>query len=125
MRQSLLDGYTAPERGKFEKDARRLVDVLLKHEPYRSRRKDLNVFGLCPPADERGVSRPLTGIHRRTRIGATYDVPHGITSCITLPHVMRHFAHTHTAALGAIGRAIQPDEAGRIRHRDADLRYPR
>jgi maleylacetate reductase len=46
------------------------------------------------------------------RIGATYDVPHGITSCITLPHVMRHFARTHTAALAAVGRAIQPDEAG-------------
>ena len=69
----LGDGYTAAERGKFEKDARRLVDVLLKHEPYRSRKKDLNVFGLCPPADERGVSRPLTGIHRRSRVGATYD----------------------------------------------------
>jgi hypothetical protein len=69
----LGDGYTAAERGKFEKDARRLVEVLFRHEPYRSRRKDFNVFGLCPPAEERGVSRPLTGIHRRTRIGATYD----------------------------------------------------
>jgi alcohol dehydrogenase len=46
------------------------------------------------------------------RIGATYDVPHGITSCITLPHVMRHFAPVHTAALAAVGRAIHPDEAG-------------
>jgi alcohol dehydrogenase class IV len=46
------------------------------------------------------------------RIGATYNVPHGITSCITLPHVMRHFARTHTAALAAIGRAIHSDEAG-------------
>src|SRR5512139_2990642 len=69
----LGDGYTAAERGKFEKDARRLVEVLFQHEPYRSRRKDFNVFGLCPPADARGVSRPLTGVHRRTRIGATYD----------------------------------------------------
>jgi alcohol dehydrogenase class IV len=54
------------------------------------------------------------------RIGATYDVPHGITSCITLPHVMRHFARTHTAALAAAGRAIQPDEAGPD-HLDAAL----
>ncbi len=69
----LGDGYTAGERGKFEKDARRLLDALFAHEPFRSRRGDFNVFGLCPPADERGVSRPLTGIHRRTRIGATYD----------------------------------------------------
>jgi alcohol dehydrogenase class IV len=54
------------------------------------------------------------------RIGATYNVPHGVTSCITLPHVMRYFARTHTTALAAIGRAIQPDEAGRD-HLDAAL----
>jgi hypothetical protein len=69
----LGDGYTAGERGRFEKDARRLVEVLFQHEPFKSRRKDFNVFGLCPPAEERGVSRPLTGTHRRSRIGATYD----------------------------------------------------
>ena len=34
---------------------------------------DFNVWGLCPPTEERGVSRPLTGVHRRTRLGATYD----------------------------------------------------
>ncbi len=69
----LGDGYTAAERGKFEKDARRLLEALFQHEPFKGRRKDFNVFGLCPPAEERGVSRPLTGVHRRTRIGATYD----------------------------------------------------
>lgn len=26
------------------------------------------------------------------RVGATYDVPHGVTSCILLPHVIRHKA---------------------------------
>jgi len=67
------DGYTAEERGKFEKDARRLLDELFAHEPFRSRRGDFNVWGLCPPAEQRGVSRPLTGVHRRTRVGATYD----------------------------------------------------
>jgi alcohol dehydrogenase len=46
------------------------------------------------------------------RIGATYQVPHGITSCITLPYVMRHFAQRHTRALAAIPRALQLTEAG-------------
>jgi alcohol dehydrogenase class IV len=46
------------------------------------------------------------------RIGATYNVPHGITSCITLPHVMRHFARRHTAVLARIARALQLAEAG-------------
>jgi hypothetical protein len=67
------DGYTAAERGKFEKDARRLMDILFATEPFKSRRGDFNVWGLAPASLESGVSRPSTGIHRRSRVGATYD----------------------------------------------------
>jgi hypothetical protein len=67
------DGYTAAERGKFEKDARRLMDILFATEPFKSRRGDFNVWGLAPASLESGVSRPSTGVHRRSRVGATYD----------------------------------------------------
>lgn len=67
------DGYTAAERQKFEADARRLVAVLFEHEPFRSRRADFNVWGLCPATEQSGVSRPLTRQHRRSPVGATYD----------------------------------------------------
>jgi IgA Peptidase M64/Peptidase M64 N-terminus len=66
------DGYTAADYPAFEKAARRLTEALFEKEPFRSRRGDFNVWGLCPPAEERGVSRPLTGQHRRTRVGTTY-----------------------------------------------------
>jgi hypothetical protein len=69
----LGDGYTAAERPKFEKDARRLTELLFAVSPFKERRSDFNVWGLCPAAEESGVSRPSTGIHRRSRIGATYD----------------------------------------------------
>ena len=69
----LGDGYTADERGKFEKDARRMTEMLFAVEPYRSRRNDFNVWALCPSTEESGISRPSTGVHRRSRIGATYD----------------------------------------------------
>jgi hypothetical protein len=69
----LGDGYTASERGKFEKDARRLAELLFKVEPFQSRRADFNVWAIAPPAEESGISRPSTGVHRRSRIGATYD----------------------------------------------------
>ncbi len=69
----LGDGYTAAERGKFEKDARRLADLLFAVEPFKSRRGDFNVWAICPPSEESGISRPSMGIHRRTRIGASYD----------------------------------------------------
>lgn len=69
----LGDGYTAAERGKFEKDARRLAEILFATSPFKERRSDFNVWGLCPPALESGISRPSTGIHRRSPVGATYD----------------------------------------------------
>ncbi len=67
------DGYTAAERPKFEKDARRLTEILFTFSPFKERRPDFNVWGLCPPSDESGISRPSTGVHRRSRVGATYD----------------------------------------------------
>ena len=69
----LGDGYAAAERAKFEKDARRLTELLFAVSPFKERRSDFNVWGLCPAAEESGISRPSTGIHRRSRIGATYD----------------------------------------------------
>ena len=69
----LGDGYTAQERGKFEKDARKLVDALFAHSPFKERQGDFNVWGLCPSARESGISRPSTGVHKRSPLGATYD----------------------------------------------------
>jgi hypothetical protein len=71
----LGDGYTAAEcAGKFEKDARRMMTALFAVEPYKSRRADFNMWGLCPPASQSGISRPSTGVHIASPVGATYDV---------------------------------------------------
>jgi IgA Peptidase M64/Peptidase M64 N-terminus len=67
------DGYTPAERPKFEKDARRLTEILFSVAPFKEHRSDFNVWGLCPPSEESGISRPSTGVHRRSRVGATYD----------------------------------------------------
>ena len=69
----LGDGYTAAERGKFERDARRLVAVLLATSPFKERERDINVWGLCPSATQSGVSRPSQHIYRRSPVGATFD----------------------------------------------------
>lgn len=69
----LGDGYTALERGKFERDARRMVDILFATTPFKERRRDFNVWGLVPAAAQSGISRPSTGMHRASPIGATYD----------------------------------------------------
>lgn len=54
------------------------------------------------------VNTPLGLSHNiGRRIGATYNVPHGITSCITLPHVMRATGTQHTEPLARIAQALQ------------------
>jgi len=69
----LGDGYTAGESKKFETDARRLTEVLFSTSPFKEHRRDFNVWGLCPPASESGISRPSTGTYHDSPLGATYD----------------------------------------------------
>ena len=69
----LGDGYTAAECDTFEEQARKLTEALFETAPFSTRRDDFNVWGLCPPATESGVSRPSGGIHRRSPVGTTYD----------------------------------------------------
>lgn len=69
----LGDGYTAAERGKFEAQARQVMELLFAQSPFREHRARFNVWGLCPPAAASGVSRPSTGLHRRSPLGTTYD----------------------------------------------------
>jgi len=69
----LCDGYTLAQREDFERDARRLMAVLFATSPFKERKADFNVWGLCAPSAASGISRPSTGTHRRSRVGATYD----------------------------------------------------
>ncbi len=69
----LGDGYTAAERSKFERDARRLVTTLLQVSPFKERASDINIWGLVPAAAQSGISRPSQGIYKRSPAGATYD----------------------------------------------------
>jgi hypothetical protein len=69
----LGDGYTDAERGKFEADAKRATEILFSRSPFKEHRKDFNVWGLCPPAHEPGISRPSTGLYRHPPLGTSYD----------------------------------------------------
>ncbi len=67
----LGDGYTKAEAGKFAADARRLTAILFSTSPFKEHRSEFNVWGLCPAANESGISRPSTGVYRDSL--ATYD----------------------------------------------------
>jgi alcohol dehydrogenase class IV len=45
-------------------------------------------------------------------IGATWDIPHGITSCLTLAEVMKHQAQKHPDRLAMIAQAEGRDSKG-------------
>src|SRR5262249_53778550 len=62
------DGYTAAERAKFARDARRLIGFLFATEPFKSRQAEINVWGLSPASSESGVSRPSQHIFRRSAL---------------------------------------------------------
>lgn len=70
----LGDGYTVQEMDKFKADAIRMMEALFAEEPFKRRRKDFNIWGICPPSPESGVSRPSTGIHINSPIGSSYDI---------------------------------------------------
>lgn len=48
------------------------------------------------------------------QIGARYRIPHGVTSCLLLPHVMRYLARPMPDRVAALSAATGPDPAGRV-----------
>lgn len=68
------EGYSAAEKEKFRRDARRLTEALFAHEPFRSRKSDFNVRAIELTSAESGVSRPRAGKFRRSATGAQYNI---------------------------------------------------
>ena len=69
----LGDGYTAAEKGLFLQQADMFLKEFFGVTPFKERKADFNVWAVVPAAAESGISRPSTGIHRESPIGATYD----------------------------------------------------
>lgn len=70
----LGDGYTQADMKKFEQDARRLTRHLFEVSPFKERANDFNVWAMAVPSQESGVSRPSTGVHHASALGARYDI---------------------------------------------------
>jgi hypothetical protein len=70
----LGDGYTQADMPKFEADARRLSQHLFEVSPFRERANDFNVWAMAVPTQESGITRPSTGAHHASALGARYDI---------------------------------------------------
>src|SRR4051812_15481691 len=75
---------------------------------------------LLPGAAARGLSHTLG-----KRIGSTHDIPHGVTSCLLLPHVVRFLGPRKPQALERLRAALGSDPAGAISELVARLGLPR
>ena len=48
------------------------------------------------------------------QIGARYGIPHGVTSCLLLPHVLRYYKTRAPERVALLSAATGPDPAGRV-----------
>jgi hypothetical protein len=67
------DGYTAAEAGKYRADVERLVNTLFETEPFRSHRRDFNVWSIEVPSSAAGVTDPRGGVWNETPLGLSFN----------------------------------------------------
>jgi len=66
------DGYTSNEKEKFEKDLNRYTGIFLNHEPYKSNKDKVNIYGVFKPSEESGIEEPGAGIYKNTVLSTTF-----------------------------------------------------
>jgi maleylacetate reductase len=58
------------------------------------------------------------------QIGARHGIPHGVTSCLLLPHVMRYLARTKAERMADLSRAMVGDASTDVARLIGDLGLP-
>jgi len=69
----LADGYTDREQAKFQKDARRLAEVFLDAEPYRSLKDRFTIRTAFKASADSGCTEPDFRKFRRTALSCSFD----------------------------------------------------
>lgn len=69
----LSEGYTASEKEKFHSDTKRLVEVMLNTEPYKTMKSDINVWALDIAAAQSGISNPRKGTWVNSPLGCSFN----------------------------------------------------
>ena len=69
----LGDGYTKEEMIKFKQDTDHFVQVFFNEEPYKSRKKDFNIWALEVPSLDSGIDEPRQNKWRNTAFGCSYN----------------------------------------------------
>jgi hypothetical protein len=69
----LGEGYTSKEESKFRNDLNKFVKIHFSHEPYKTYKKDFNIYGVYKPSEESGVDEPDHGSFKNTVLNCTFN----------------------------------------------------
>jgi maleylacetate reductase len=78
-------------------------------------------FSFTLPAQSAGGLSHVMG----KQIGARHGIPHGVTSCLLLPHVIRYYQTRIPERVALLAAATGPDPAGRVQGLIESLGLPR
>ncbi len=81
----LAEGYRAQEMGRFQGDARAMINGIFAFEPFAAYRSYFNVFSIFVSSHESGASRKRDGDFRDTFFNATFETFPGATQFLSIP----------------------------------------
>ncbi|MBN2360354.1 MAG: peptidase M64 [Deltaproteobacteria bacterium] len=67
------EGYTAAEAKKYKRDLDRYVRHFFSVEPFASKKKSFNFYGVLKPSQDSGIDEPSHGSYKNTAVGASFD----------------------------------------------------
>jgi hypothetical protein len=69
----IAEGYTQKQENEFKKDMKKFLEVFFSQEPYRSRKKYFNIYGVFKASAESGIDEPRFNLYKNTVLNATFN----------------------------------------------------
>ena len=68
----IAEGYSANELEKFYKDAQKLSENLLTHEPFTKYKNRINIYAIAAPSEQSGISLAKDSAWKNTAVGSNF-----------------------------------------------------
>ncbi len=68
----IAEGYTSKDIKKFYRDAQRLSENLLTHEPFTKYKSLINIYAIAASSVDSGISKPQDGNWKNTAVGSNF-----------------------------------------------------
>ena len=68
----IAEGYTVKEQEKFYKDAKKLAENLLTHEPFAKYKNRINVYAIAATSENSGITMPQDDSWKNTAVNSHY-----------------------------------------------------